>query len=49
MSSFVIKKGWVQVKDDGIRSWFWSKQWLVLREQTLTFHKNEVPPTLTVP
>lgn len=41
MSSFVIKKGWVQVKDDGIRSWFWSKQWLVLREQTLTFHKNE--------
>lgn len=32
----------MSVKEDGIRSWIWSKRWLALREQTLTFHKNEV-------
>ncbi|EST05922.1 Protein kinase domain protein [Kalmanozyma brasiliensis GHG001] len=37
----VVRKGWVSVKEDGIRSWIWSKRWLALREQTLTFHKNE--------
>jgi hypothetical protein len=38
----IIRKGYVSVKEDGIRSWIWSKRWLALREQTLTFHKNEV-------
>jgi hypothetical protein len=37
-----VRKGYVSVKEDGIRSWIWSKRWLALREQTLTFHKNEV-------
>ena len=37
-----MRKGYVSVKEDGIRSWIWSKRWLALREQTLTFHKNEV-------
>ncbi|GAC72488.1 p21-activated serine/threonine protein kinase [Moesziomyces antarcticus T-34] len=37
----LVRKGWVSVKEDGIRSWIWSKRWLALREQTLTFHKNE--------
>lgn len=37
----MIRKGYVSVKEDGIRSWIWSKRWLALREQTLTFHKNE--------
>lgn len=37
----IVRKGWVSVKEDGIRSWIWSKRWLALREQTLTFHKNE--------
>lgn len=38
----IVRKGYVSVKEDGIRSWIWSKRWLVLRDQTLTFHKNEV-------
>jgi hypothetical protein len=38
----IVRKGYVSVKEDGIRSWIWSKRWLALREQTLTFHKNEV-------
>lgn len=38
----IVRKGYVGVKEDGIRSWIWSKRWLALREQTLTFHKNEV-------
>jgi protein-serine/threonine kinase len=29
------------VKDDGLRAFLWSKKWCLLREQTLTFHKNE--------
>lgn len=38
----IVRKGFVSVKEDGIRSWIWSKRWLALREQTLTFHKNEM-------
>ncbi|KAI8057281.1 kinase-like domain-containing protein [Syncephalis plumigaleata] len=41
MASFIVKKGNVSVKEDGIRSWMWSKRWLVLREPTLTFFRNE--------
>lgn len=41
-SGGVVRKGYVSVKEDGLRSWIWSKRWLALREQTLTFHKNEV-------
>ncbi|GAA96299.1 uncharacterized protein L969DRAFT_626409 [Mixia osmundae IAM 14324] len=37
----ILRRGFVSVKEEGIRSWIWSKRWLVLREQTLTFHKNE--------
>jgi hypothetical protein len=29
-------------EEEGIRSFLWSKRWLVLRDQTLSFHKNEV-------
>ncbi|CAD6915122.1 unnamed protein product [Tilletia laevis] len=39
--STIVRKGFVSVKEDGLRSWIWSKRWLALREQTLTFHKNE--------
>nr|ACB38299.1 p21-activated protein kinase [Rhodotorula toruloides] len=34
-------RGWVSVKEDGLRAWLWSKKWLVLREQSLSFYKNE--------
>ncbi|KAJ1909731.1 Protein kinase, partial [Tieghemiomyces parasiticus] len=37
----VFKKGYLSVKDDGIRSWLWTKRWTLLREGTLTFHRNE--------
>ncbi|KXN70701.1 Pkinase-domain-containing protein [Conidiobolus coronatus NRRL 28638] len=37
----VLKQGYVNIKDDGIRSWIWSKRWLCLRELTLSFHRNE--------
>jgi protein-serine/threonine kinase len=44
-SGGVVRKGWVSVKDEGtgmgFRAWMWSRRWLALREQTLTFHKNE--------
>lgn len=38
----IVRKGYVSVKEDGLRSWIWSKRWLVLRESTLLFHKNDV-------
>ncbi|KAJ3192247.1 Protein kinase [Irineochytrium annulatum] len=41
MSSSVVKRGYAQVKNEGIQSFLWSKKWLLLREQTLTFHRNE--------
>eukprot|EP00842_Homolaphlyctis_polyrhiza_P007096 jgi/Hompol1/976/HPOL_000250-RA len=40
-SSYVVKRGYITLKEDGLRSFIWSKRWLVLREQTLTFHRSE--------
>ncbi|KAJ2960135.1 hypothetical protein NQZ79_g4521 [Umbelopsis isabellina] len=37
----VRKDGYLSVKEDGIRAWIWSKRYAILREQTLTFHRNE--------
>jgi hypothetical protein len=38
-----IRQGMVTVNEEkGIRSFLWSKKWMVLKEQTLSFHKNEV-------
>eukprot|EP00158_Paraphelidium_tribonemae_P005838 Partr_v1_DN27550_c0_g2_i4_m30209 putative p21 protein (Cdc42 Rac)-activated kinase len=41
MSSAVVKRGYAAVREDGLRSFLWPKRWLLLREQTLTFHRNE--------
>jgi protein-serine/threonine kinase len=41
LSSYVVKRGYLLVKEDGLRAFLWSKKWCLLREQTLTFHKNE--------
>lgn len=38
----IVRRGFAKLKEDGLRSWIWSQRWLILREQTLTFHKNEV-------
>jgi len=42
MASYIVKKGYASVKEDGLRSFLWSKRYLVLREQTLTIQRNEV-------
>ncbi|KAI9263749.1 kinase-like domain-containing protein [Sporodiniella umbellata] len=36
-----IKEGYLSVKEDGLRAWIWSKRYCVLRDQALTFHRNE--------
>ena len=38
----IVRKGYVSVKEDGLRSWIWSKRWLILREGALSVHKNDV-------
>jgi hypothetical protein len=44
----IVRRGWISVKEDGLRAWIWSKRWLVLREQTLSFYKSEVRFTVIV-
>ena len=41
-SSHIVRSGMVAIKEDGIVSWLWRPKWLVLKEQTLSIHKNEV-------
>ncbi|KAI0350991.1 Pkinase-domain-containing protein [Trametes cingulata] len=43
-SSHVVRAGVVAVKEDGLVSWLWRPKWLVLKEQTLSIHKNESSP-----
>lgn len=38
----IVRRGWVSMKEDGLRAFLWSKKWLILREDTLSIHKNEV-------
>ncbi|KAI9327985.1 p21 activated kinase [Obelidium mucronatum] len=40
MNSFVVREGPASAKDEGMRSFLWSKRWLVLREATLGIYKN---------
>ncbi len=37
----VIKEGWASVKEDGIKSWIWTKKYLVLKEANLSLLKNQ--------
>ena len=41
-SSHIVRSGMVAIKEDGLVSWLWRPKWLVLKEQTLSIHKNEV-------
>lgn len=41
-SSGVVRSGWASVKEDAFASLFWVRKWLILNEQSLSFHKNEV-------
>ncbi|GAA5884685.1 hypothetical protein JCM3774_003568 [Rhodotorula dairenensis] len=44
----IVRRGWVSVKEDGLRAWLWSKRWLVLREHSLSFYKSETTTTPSV-
>ncbi|EJD43546.1 Pkinase-domain-containing protein [Auricularia subglabra TFB-10046 SS5] len=37
----IIRRGWASVKEDGFASFLWARKFLILRDQTLSFHKNE--------
>ncbi|KAK4052278.1 Protein kinase [Microbotryomycetes sp. JL221] len=37
----IVMRGWVTVKEDGLRAWIWSKRWLVLRQDSLSFYKSD--------
>ena len=43
----IAKQGYAKVKEDGIRGVWWSTKYLVLREQTLDFHKSETSPKIS--
>ena len=38
----IVRRGWANVKDEGLRSWIWNKRWLVLKETCLLAFKNDV-------
>jgi protein-serine/threonine kinase len=42
--SQVVRLGWVSMKDDsfGFGNWIFQRKWLVLKEASLSIHKNEV-------
>ncbi|KAK9374797.1 uncharacterized protein V1513DRAFT_444427 [Lipomyces chichibuensis] len=45
----IIKQGWASVKEDGLRSFIWTKKYLMLRDSSVDIHKNESsPPTTSV-
>jgi hypothetical protein len=38
----IVRSGIVSMKEDSFANWLFQRKWLVLREQTLSIHKNEV-------
>ncbi|KAI9296280.1 PBD-domain-containing protein [Neoconidiobolus thromboides FSU 785] len=40
-SYLVVKEGYLSIKEDSFKSWRWQRRWALLREHTLTFHRNE--------
>lgn|SRR6266850_1378519 len=40
--SGIVRQGPVGFKEDAFASWIWREKWLILREQSLSVHKNEV-------
>ncbi|GAA5990512.1 hypothetical protein JCM10908_007406 [Rhodotorula pacifica] len=44
----IVRRGWVTIKEDGLRAWLWSKRWLILREHTLSFYKSETTTTPSI-
>ena len=48
-TSGVIRQGPAGFKEDAFASWIWREKWLVLKEQTLSVHKNEVSSRSNLP
>lgn len=46
VSSAIIRMGAANMKEEGLRSFLWSKRWLVLSVSELQIFKNEVGYTL---
>ncbi|KAH9476621.1 Serine/threonine-protein kinase CLA4 [Psilocybe cubensis] len=42
--SQVVRSGAVSMKEDAFGNWIFQRKWLVLRDQTLSFHKSESSP-----
>ncbi|KAI9610476.1 hypothetical protein H4Q26_006616 [Puccinia striiformis f. sp. tritici PST-130] len=41
----IVRSGSAKLKEDGLRSWIWSQRWVILREETLSFHKTQTSST----
>ncbi|TFK17813.1 STE/STE20/PAKA protein kinase [Coprinopsis marcescibilis] len=46
-STNIVRNGSVSMKEDGFGNWLWQRKWLVLKEQSLSVHKNENAPQQT--
>lgn len=47
-NSSIIRSGTVGFKEDAFASWLWREKFLVLKEQSLAIHKNEVRSPLPI-
>ncbi|KAI0318186.1 kinase-like domain-containing protein [Amylostereum chailletii] len=41
----VVRSGWVGFKEDAFASWIWRDKFLILKEQSLSIHKNDASPS----
>ncbi|KAL5520435.1 hypothetical protein ACEPAG_9659 [Sanghuangporus baumii] len=48
MNSEIVRTGTASIKEEGFASIFWVRKWLVLKEDILSFHKNEGSPQQSV-
>ncbi|KAI9509925.1 Pkinase-domain-containing protein [Russula earlei] len=46
--SGIVRQGSVGFKEDAFASWIWREKWLILREQSLSVHKNETAPCQSI-
>lgn len=43
-----IREGWTSIKEDGLKSLYWTKKYLILREISLDFHKSESSSSMSL-
>ncbi|KAG8934301.1 Protein kinase [Tulasnella sp. 417] len=44
-----VRRGYANVKEEGFASLFWNRRWMILKEDTLTFHKTESAAAQAMP